>query len=247
VASLRELQQSFAAALRDDSLGCAVHPVTHLTIYRHNAEFQFHQALAIGFPVLRRRVGADFFRQLTHHYRRLHPSRSGDLHWVGRDFPGFLAGHLRDGEYAWLADLARLEWAREMSLIAEWRAPLGAEVLSRFAAEDLEGLTFSLQPSLGLIAAAHPVFSVWHANQVENAPPVSQSLGAEQGLVLCRQESIEVIALPLPRFLFLDALRRERPLGDAMSEAGLDEAGLLAALHFVFTQGLVCAVDLPSH
>jgi hypothetical protein len=66
-------------------------------------------------------------------------------------------------------------------------------------------------------------------------------------LVLCRQESVEVVALPLPRYLFLEALRRERSLGDAMSEAGLDEAGLLAALHFVFAQGLACGVELPSH
>jgi hypothetical protein len=32
-----------------------------------------------------------------------------------------------------------------------------------------------------------------------------------------------------------------------MSDAGLDEAGLLAALHFVFAQGLACGVELPSH
>jgi hypothetical protein len=38
-----------------------------------------------------------------------------------------------------------------------------------------------------------------------------------------------------------------RPLAEAMTLADLDEAALLAALHFCFAEGLVCDVALPGH
>ncbi len=42
------------------------------------------------FRCVRRRVGDDYFRQLCAQYRERFPSRSGDLHWAGRDFAVFL-------------------------------------------------------------------------------------------------------------------------------------------------------------
>src|SRR3954463_12982996 len=105
VASLRELQKSFAAALRDPAVTCAVVPPANLSIYRNNARINFHDALALTFPVTRRRVGEDYFRQLAAHYGEKFPSRSSDLHWAGKEFAGFLDAYL-DPDYAWLADLA---------------------------------------------------------------------------------------------------------------------------------------------
>jgi putative DNA-binding protein len=244
VASLRELQASFAAALRDDSSPCAVLPRENLSIYRNNAAHNFRSALESGFPVLRRRVGDDYFRQLAAQFRQRNPSRSGDLHWVGRDFAAFLAEHLRGTEYAWLADLARLEWSRELAAVALARASIGAEVLARFTPEQLEDLVFSLQPSLRLLASDFPVFSIWAANQVDNAPPVDQSLLGECGMVRMRSDCAEVRRLDPFLFSYLSALAAGAPLGEAISTAGLDQDALVRALGFVFTEGLVCAVAL---
>jgi Putative DNA-binding domain len=250
VASLRELQHQFAAALRrspgDNSVAPAVRPAANLDVYRHNAAHQFHNALSISYPVVRRRVGEDFFRQLVHHYRARFPSRSGDLQWVGRDFPAFLATHLADTDYAWLADLARLEWAREIAGLAQDLPPLGVEKLGQFAAEDLARLVFALQPSLALVASPFPVFSVWTSNQRENAPPVDQSLGPENILILGRSESVEMRRVAPGTFSYLCALAGGAPLGEAVSAGGLDEAGLLTALQFSFTEGLVCGLSLPD-
>ena len=88
MASLRELQRSFAAALRDPAAACAVLPPANLAVYRNNAHSTFRAALELTYPVVRRRVGDDYFRQLCAHYRERFPSRSGDLHWAGRDFAG---------------------------------------------------------------------------------------------------------------------------------------------------------------
>jgi len=242
VASLRELQASFAAALRDDSAACAVSPRQNLSIYRNNSAINFRTALGLCFPVLRRRVGDDYFRQLAMKYRERNPSRSGDLHWVGRGFAPFLVEHLQGGDYTWLADLARLEWSREEAAVAVAHAAVGAEVLSHFTPEQLEDLRFSLQPSLRLHASDFPVFTIWAANQVDNAPPVDQSLPGECGMVRARTDGVEVRRLKPEVFSYLSALSAGAPLGEAVSVAGLDQPALVQALGFVFQEALVCAV-----
>ena len=245
MASLLELQQSFAAALRDPAADCGVSPVENLDVYRHNATHQFRNALAITFPVLLRRVGDDYFRQLAFHYRRQFPSRSGDLHWVGREFASFLVGHLRDGEYLWLADLARLEWAREQASISNPLPALGVEVMATFAPEQLERLVFTLQPSLSLQISDYPVLSIWESNQHEMAPPVDQSAGSEAFMILARHEHVDVSRLRPSLFSYLCELTGGAPLGKAAAAAGLDEAGLLQALQFMFGNSLVCGVADP--
>ena len=242
MASLREMQGAFAAALRDPAASCAVRPAANLSIYRNNTAIAFRTALEGSFPVLRRRVGDDYFRQLSAQYRARFPSRSGDLHWVGRDFPAFLLEHLHGGDYAWLADLARLEWSREQASITKVEPHLAADALGRFAPRQLERLVFSLQPSLSLVASDFPVFTVWLVNQADNAPPVDQSLAGECGLVRGRIDCLEVRSLEPRLFSYLSALAAGAPLADAITTAGLDQAGLVNALGFVFTEGLVCGL-----
>lgn len=246
MASLRELQRSFAAALHDPAAACAVLPPANLAIYRNNARAAFLSALELTFPVVRRRVGDDYFRQLAAHFRERSPSRSGDLHWAGRDFAAFLDDYLRDGDYAWLADLARIEWSRAECAVAATLPPLAVNALARFAAPDFEHLVFGLQPALGLHSSPYPVFTIWLANQAENAPPVDQSLGPECGMVLVRPDHVEVRLLNERLFSFLSALHRGLPLGDAMTRANLEVEALTGALEFIFSEGLVSSLSLKE-
>jgi len=246
VASLRELQRSFAAALRDPALTCPVRPATRLAIYRGNVSHNFRSALELGFPVLRRRVGDEYFAQLVFHYRERFPSRSGDLHWAGRDFAEFLTAHLAGGDYAWLADLARLEWARQAAAIEVALPPVGADALAAAAPEALEHLRFTLQPSLRLLESAYPVFSVWLANQVENAPPVEQSTGLEHGMILARSDGVEVARLAPDVFSYLSALAAGASLGEAMTRSALDGPRLAQVLGHIFGEGLVIGVSPAS-
>jgi hypothetical protein len=242
VASLREVQESFAAALRDPAVACAVLPPANLAVYRNNASHTFRKTLELTYPVVRRRVGDDYFRQLCANYRQLVPSRSGDLHWYGRDFAAFLDAHLEDIEYRWLADLARLEWSRAECAVGVERPALPAEALARYPATQLEHLVFQLQPTLKLHASAFPVFSIWTANQVDNAPPVDQSLGSECGMVRARHDTAEVRRLDPALFSYLSALAGGATLGAAMSIAALDGRGLTDALAFIFHEGLVSSL-----
>jgi len=244
MASLRDLQQSFAAALRDPDAACAVSPPANLAIYRNNARAAFSSALELTFPVVRRRVGDDYFRQLAMHYRDRSPSRSGDLHWAGRDFPTFLDEHLGDGDYAWLADLARIEWSRAECAVAVALPSLAATALARFAAQDFEHLVFGLQPALKLHSSSYPVVTIWLTNQGENAPPVDQSLGPESGMVLPRADGVEVRHIDERTFAFLAALQSGIPLGGAMARADLGVEALTGALEFIFGAGLVVSLTL---
>jgi hypothetical protein len=244
MASLRDLQSSFAAALRDPQGVCAVTPPANLSIYRNNVRLAFRSALGASFPVVRRRVGEDFFAQLAHHYREAHPSRSGDLQFVGERFAAFLEGHLCGGDYAWLADLARVEWLREEAAISPELPAVGADALARFAPQQMQNLVFGFQPSLRLHSSSYPVFSVWQANQRLNAPPVDQSLGHEAGLIRLRHDAVEVSTLEPLLFSYLYAAAGGATLGEAMEAARFDEAGLLGALAFVFEEGLVTGVTL---
>jgi hypothetical protein len=247
MASLRDLQYSFAAALRDRRVTCPVAPLANLDVYRNHEDNQFRTVLGLSFPVVRRRVGDDYFRQLAHHYRLAHPSRSGDLQWLGQKFADFLSAHLADDEYAWLADLAQLEWLRERAAIGRPLPAIHPGALSTIAPEELEHVRFRLQPTLSMYESRFPVFSVWAANQAADAPPADQSLGEEQGMVLGRDDSVLVLPLQRPLFEFLVAIGADRTLGDAMSEARLDEPGLLQALRFVFTEGLACGMAQRSN
>lgn len=246
MASLRELQRSFAAALRDPSVACAVLPPANLAIYRNNSGGGFQSAMESTYPVVRRRVGDDYFRQLAVLYRARFPSPSGDLHWVGRNFASFLDDHHRDSEYAWLADLARLEWSRAECSVATEMPPVHVGALARYGAQQFEHLVFGLQPALKLHSFSFPVFTVWLTNQTENAPPVDQSLGAEQGMVRARSEYTEVRSLDPHLFSFVSALRDGLPLGAALARSSLEVGALTQALEFVFSEGLVSSLSLSE-
>jgi len=103
-----------------------------------------------------------------------------------------------------------------------------------------------MQPCLRLHSSSYPVFTVWHANQGENAAPVDQSLGQEQGMILWRDDRLELQSLPPKLFSFLSALAKGTPLGDAMTFVGFDEHELLDALAFLFRQGLVCSLSVRA-
>jgi len=139
---------------------------------------------------------------------------------------------------------ARIEWSLAECAVAAALPPLSATALARFAAQDFEHLVFGLQPALRLHSSAYPVFTVWLANQAENAPPVDQSLGSECGMVLARSDHTEVRHINERMFSFLSALQVGLALGDAMSRANLEVEALTGALEFVFAEGLVSSLTV---
>ena len=256
--SLAELQVVFAAALAargvdaagDELAGFVVDdglpPAARVQVYRNNVRALFTGALERTFPVLKRRVGDAYFQRLAVEYRAEYPSRSGDLHWVGEAFPAWLAARFAGTDFAWLGDLARLEWACEESLLAAGRQALGAESLARVAPEQLADVGLALQPGLRLVSSRFPIWSVWQANQPD-APgdPVDPALGPQHVVVACSGDGLVLHSISEDRFLFIATLAAGGALGQALETSALDVERLPGVLAWLFGEGLVTALRGP--
>lgn len=247
----RELARSLRAGATSDGaaapLFIAPPPVgvhDRLAVYRNNTRQFFRTALELTYPVLVRRVGTEYFRHLAHEYRECHPSRSGDLHWVGQAFPAWLEQRLRATDYAWLADLARLEWACEEAHAAGAEPAATLESLGRVPAESLDGARVQLQPSLRLVESPWPVWSVWQANQGEHAgAPVDLQAGPEHCACACTDDRVAVYRLDAEHYAALARLAGGAPLAEAAATAASGPDALARVLGWAFGAGLVVAVS----
>lgn len=248
--ALREVQRAFGTWLlgrTDDAPdwadGNEVSPESRLRVYRNNSRALFEQALQLTYPVLCRRVGTDYFRQLGHHYREAHPSRSGDLHDVGRRFPGFLAAHLGGSPYAWLAELALLEWSVADAGVAAEAPAAAATSLAGLAAEHVASARFTYVPSLRLVRGSVPILSIWQANQPgSDGSPVDLSSGGECVLVHRNSGGVELRSAEPTEFAFVEATARGATLGGAIDASALPLEHLPAVLHWLFTDGTIATV-----
>lgn len=252
--ALLELQRSFAAGLRDaphDAEAWAVNDgiqaAARLRVYRNNSRAIFAQALQLTYPVLERRVGHDYFRQLTHHFRNAHPSRTGDLHEVGRPFAAFLAAHLAATRYAWLAELAALEWAVADAGVAADSPSASAASLAKLAPELIEAVRFEFVPSLRRLAGSVPVLSVWRANQPDaEERVVDLGAGPEYVVVHRGSQGTEMRSVSRHEFVFIEALAAGATLGAALARSDMPLEHLAGVLHRLFTDQLVAAVRPPA-
>ena len=262
VATLSYLQERFAAALRDagtdseaafrELAECIVDdglaPARRVRVYRNNARAMFEGALERTYPVLRRQVGDEQFAALARSYRAEHPSRSGDLHWVGEQFASWLAPRVAAGDRAWLGDLARLEWACEEAMVAARLQPLAPAELGRVAPETLSEVSLALQPFVRTVSSPFPVWSAWRAGQVDGAgEPVDPALGAQHVVVTCCDTGLVLHSLPEDQFLFVAALARGASLGGAVDTSALEVEALPGMLAWLFGEGLVTALQIPTN
>jgi hypothetical protein len=255
---LRELQLRFADALFDgvveplephivsDGIGS----VERLGIYRNNAREGFIKALALGFPVIERLVGEDYFRHLALDFLRAHPSRAGNLHHIGAPLPGFLKQRFAETEYAYFADVAALEWAHQEALVAADAEPIAPEALRDLDPASYESLTFDLHPACRLAQSPYPIIRIWRANQPAFSGDHSIDLGSggDNVLILRTPECIEFHRLPVGEFAVMAAFSRGENLGAAFEAAQAADAtfDLGAALRHFMTLCLFTGLHVPA-
>ncbi len=260
--SLAELQAQFASVLRagnatpnDDAAGFAacivddgLAPAARVQVYRNNARAMFTGALERTYPVLRQRVGEGYFERLAAEYRRDYPSRSGDLHWIGRHFAQWIGARMAGTDYAWLADLARLEWACEEVLVSECLQPAPAGSLALLAPEQLAGARLALQPGLRTISSSFPIWSVWRANQPgSSGETVDPSLGPEHVVLAPDPTGLVLHSVPADRCRFVEQLAAGRTLEDAIETAALPIEQLGETLAWLFGAGFVTQGAAPGN
>ena len=209
--------ESVNAWVREDGIAAAA----RLDIYRNNLREGFIKALAIGFPVIERLGGTDYFRQLALAFLQAHPSRAGNLHHIGEPFAPFLKKRFAGTQYEYFADVAALEWAHQCALVAPDRPALTADAFREIAPADYEHLVFEFHPACGFVDASCPVIRIWRANQPETQSDeaIDLSSSADKVLILRMPECVEFHSLPHARFALFAALSRGESLGMALERA----------------------------
>jgi hypothetical protein len=218
-----------------------------LAVYRNNAREGFRKALASTYPVVARLVGFDCFRQLAWSYACRYPSRSGNLDDFGRQFTNFLAERFGRTQFAYLSDVASLEWLCQEALLAKEQSPLTIADLAIIEAADYPSVRLSPNPSCKLVRSAYPIFQIWDANQPgsDQSPLIDLGVGGEQVLIRRKGDMTELRALRPSEFLFLQAIFEGHNLGRAVDAALSQDPAfpLQANLTYLFGLGLVVGVN----
>jgi hypothetical protein len=227
--SLREIQSAFSAAIRSDDAGLLASLVDdggiaserRIQVYRNNHRLGALATMQATFPVIERLGGADWFRQTAARYQEMHPSRSGDLQYLGEQYPEFLRAELAGTEHCYFADVAALEWAYQLVLTAEHRAPVDVAVLRAVAPQDYERLLFVPRPAVRLVESEFPIFAIWHANQpsAPSVPEVRLDAGASRVLLIRRADHVELRELSEGSGLLLQQWQLGTQLGAAAAAA----------------------------
>jgi hypothetical protein len=233
VLPLRDLQKRFAFRLLETDSGPVmdwirsdgISALARVAIYRNNLHEGFTKTLGLEFPVIRRLVGQDYFRQLALAFLAYHPSRSGDLHHVGAPFPGFLQQQFANTEYSYLADVARLEWAYQECLVAEDSDWLDPQTLRNIPADAYSNLQFTIRSACRLVNSRFPILHIWELNQSDAELPdvIDLNTGPDHVVLVRTTAGLYLHRVPAGDFRLLTHLAAGQTLGRALEAVlGLD-------------------------
>ena len=208
-------------------------------VYRNNVAVGLTDALEAAFPVINKLVGAEFFKAMAGVYLRNNPPSSPLMMYYGDKMPGFLKGFEPAKSLAYLPDIARLEIAIREAYHAADADPVSSDALAALSPEAFSRARFSFAPSVRLISSLYPIYGIWAANMLPDAPaPKTEA----QDVLVTRQRFD-----PLPHLLsrsaaiFIAALMEGRTLTTAMTRAG-DDLDLGHVLALLFAQGAIIEI-----
>jgi uncharacterized protein len=215
---LRELQLQMLDALYDGraARGAALIDApkpearARYHIYRNTVRSNFSEALRSTYPVICRLVGEPYFRQIAHAFRLSHPSTSGDLQQCGERFARYLAGLHGADDYAYLADVARLEWLIQEAVLAADHQSLDLNKLASLDTAQYEVLQFTLHPALRLFSSRYPVLKIWQANTNSDIDPepIALNFGADRVVLIRHACRLRFHRMSAGKYGFLLALEK---------------------------------------
>lgn len=194
--------------------------VKRFNVYRNNVVASLTDALVVGFPVIHKLVGDEFFRAMAKLYLHNHPPTSPILTQYGAGFPRFLKGFKPVAHLRYLPDVARLEIALRESYHAADHKPLDPAILSTIAPEKLGTLELRIAPSVRLLKSDWPIAAIYARNTDE--PEISLPAGGQDVLVARKEFDPAPVALPKGAYAFFTALSEGQPLAAAAGVATLD-------------------------
>lgn len=223
-------------------------PVKRFNVYRNNVALSLINALSQTFPVVQELVGKDFFDTMARHFSITHLPESPMMFQYGDKFPAFIKDYEPAQSLPYLADVAQLEWARNISLYAKNQSPISIDQLGQFEQDQMPDVKFNLHPSLQLINSDWPIITIWQAHQVQgNQDGLNQLPDQGQSAVVLRPGlEVNVHEIDPITAYFIAHLQQGQSFGQAV-EASLSKQttfDISANLAGLFSIGAVTAVHL---
>jgi hypothetical protein len=252
--TLHDLQDCFATALISGDASAVAGSIiddapsaaARFAIYANHLRVTLIDALAATFPVVRQLVGDPFFRAVARRYVRAAPPARPCLFEYGGGFPAFLARLPEAGSLAYLADVARLEWA----INEAWHAPdaPAVDTTAGLIAAGFSDLGLRLHPSCRLVASPFPVDRIWqiHQSPCSEREAIDPTAGGVRLLVHRRDDEVGWINLPPAGFALVESMiiggsfRTALTLARAV-DPGFDPAPVVAVL---IEGGLISSIRL---
>lgn len=201
-------------------------------VYRNNVAHSLSEALARRFPAVQRLVGETFFKAMAKEFISAHPPRSPVLQEWGGEMPGFLEGFPPVASLPYLADVARVEWARGCAYHAADARAIAAETL-------IDRRVLRLHPSVQMLRLAYPGVSIWQANQPGRDGKV-QAKGPETALIWRRADfTVQAQRICEDDARMIQFLLGQAPLADLPPD--LDPTAMLTLL---LREGLICEEEV---
>jgi len=252
VSALAQLQREFARAIEEEDDGISrrvrgSERAARIAFYRASVRAERRDALAATYPVVRRLVGDEFFGEMARRYARSHPSRSGDLALYGDRFAELLAGDRDASALAYLADVARLEWACHESFHAAEAPSLDPVALAAVAPQSQGAVRLRLHPCVRLVESEHPVAAIREANQPGRDGTAERDAGTDRVLVHRRDGAVRVRRVSNAEWNLLRALQECRTLDEAVRSMGEEaERELGEALARLVREGAIAGFTLDT-
>ena len=190
-------------------------------VYRNNVMVSLIGALEQKFPVTRRIVGDEFFREMARAYIRIAKPSTPLIFEYGDSFPEFAAGFEAARTVPYLGDVARLEMFWTRAYHAADAVPVGPAEIAATQPEMLAASSIVPHPSAGLLRSAWPVGSIWEAHQHEEVAQLARS-GKELILVIRPDTEVRVHILPPHDSRFVEAIFSGASLAEAAISASSD-------------------------
>jgi hypothetical protein len=206
--TLREIQRDVARSILAPNDGAALAHIANdgvaaaerLNIYRNNVAIALVRALRLAYPVVDKLVGGDFFDGVARAFIGLHPPQTACLNDYGAAFADFLGLFPRAAELAYLPDVARLEWAVNLSLNAPDAPALEMAALADLAEGDHGRVRFVRHPAVRLLSVHYPADAIWRAVLADNDGALGAlTLNVELRWLLVQRKSDGVVVHHLTR------------------------------------------------
>lgn len=251
---------AWAAALLDPALPCPAglrawngsDPAPRLAVHRNNLVSGLVDGLGLSFPVTQQLVGEPFFRALAALFVRASPPRSAVLAHYGDGLPGFIDHFEPAQSLPYLADVARLENARNRACHAADAPVLTAEAAAPALASGprIGELRLVFHPACSLVGSRHAIVSLWAAHQLAGEPSLAaiDLWQPEAALVLRPGLDVHVVPLAPGVAAFVAALLRQADLAHAAASALAASPcfDLAAAMRLLVVQGALTTIALPD-